>query len=85
MAVEIVLSENRLHTLQKNSKRTLNDSNVERLFGELIWAGSPREFKRISIFLRELTTKGSKEESASANAVAILAITPGSSFTSKRT
>lgn len=62
MAVEIVLSENRLHTLQKNSKRTLNDSNVERLFGELIWAGSPREFKRISIFLRELTTKGSKEE-----------------------
>ena len=62
MAVEIVLSENQLHTLQNNSKRTLNDSNVERLFTELIWAGSPSEFKQISIFLRDLTTKESKEE-----------------------
>lgn len=62
MAVEIVLSENQLHTLQQKSKRTLNDPEVERLFGELIWAGSALEFKQISIFLREVTTKGSKEE-----------------------
>jgi hypothetical protein len=62
VAVEIVLSENQLHTLKKNSKRTLNNPEVERLFGELVWAGSALEFKQISIFLRELVTKGSAEE-----------------------
>lgn len=62
MAVEIVLSENQLHTLRRNSKRRLKDPNVERLFGELIWAGSALEYKQISIFLRELTTKGSNGE-----------------------
>lgn len=62
MAVEIVLSENQLHTLKKNSKRTLNNPEVERLFGELVWAGSALEFKQISIFLRELVTEESGKE-----------------------
>lgn len=62
MAVEIVLSENQLHTLKNNSKRQINNPEVERLFGELVWAGSALEFKQISIFLRELVIEGSAKE-----------------------
>ena len=52
MSVKIMLSENRLETINFKSKRPVDDEYIGDLFNQLMWASTSLEYKKISKQLR---------------------------------
>ena len=48
MSVKIILSENRLETINYKSKRPIDDEYIGDLFNQLMWASTSLEYKKIS-------------------------------------
>lgn len=62
MSVKIVLSENRLETINNNSKRPIENEYIGNLFNQLVWASTTLEYKQISKQLRDILLDDSNGE-----------------------